>query len=279
MISQISRNATIRAITPVTLGCIAPEKFHLWRNFRTFLLMRAVPLIRTLPDSEQFEMYDLLQHQDFADGEYIMKQGDIGDKFYIITDGAADVIDETIVNHKKQRNVLTRLYEGHFFGELALIYDEPRLASVQAVGPTNCLYLSKAAFRAALTAQQFNDVMQEISYQRMITRERREEQIQKSTLLQSEYSISSGISSLTSMTGDLENDYADRLPDKSLTLGHTSSTVTSTLVRRRFSSGDRFINKYNIIQVIGHGTFGDVYSARNEEDDSLVAIKSVNRYF
>ena len=67
-----------------------------------------------------------------------------------------------------------RLYEGHFFGEMALIYDEPRVASVIAVGKTSCLYLSKAAFREALTDKQFHIMMQDISYQRVITREKRE---------------------------------------------------------------------------------------------------------
>lgn len=70
--------------------------------------------------------------------------------------------------------IFLRLYEGHFFGEMALIYDEPRVASVIAVGKTSCLYLCKAAFREALTDKQFHIMMQDISYQRVITREKRE---------------------------------------------------------------------------------------------------------
>lgn len=88
--------------------------------------MKAVPLIRTLPQSDQLEMYSLLQHQEFHDGEYIIRQGDVGDKFYIITGGAADVIEESFDGFYFRRDVLTRLYEGHFFGEMAIIYDEPR---------------------------------------------------------------------------------------------------------------------------------------------------------
>lgn len=149
--------------------------------------MKAVPLIRTLPQSEQIEMYSLLQHQEFHDGEYIIRQGDVGDKFYIITDGAADVIEESFDGYHFRREVLTRLYEGHFFGEMAIIYDEPRVASVVAVGRTSCLYLSKAAFREALTTQQFHMMMQvilcsffyfmskqNVAYERTLVRERRE---------------------------------------------------------------------------------------------------------
>ena len=88
--------------------------------------MKAVPLIRTLPQSDQLEMYAMLQHQEFADGEAIIRQGDVGDKFYIITDGMADVIEENWDGFRFRRDVLTRLYEGHFFGEMAIIFDEPR---------------------------------------------------------------------------------------------------------------------------------------------------------
>jgi hypothetical protein len=102
--------------------------------------MKAVPLIRTLPQSEQIEMYSLLQHQEFQDGEYIIRQGDVGDKFYIITDGAADVIEESYDSFHFRREVLTRLYEGHFFGEMAIIYDEPR--SLDDIDPSLTVHQS-----------------------------------------------------------------------------------------------------------------------------------------
>ena len=57
-----------------------------------------------------------------------------------------------------------RLYEGHSFGEMALIFDEPRSASVVAVDRVSCFVLSKAAFREALsTAKHFHETMQVIS--------------------------------------------------------------------------------------------------------------------
>jgi CRP-like cAMP-binding protein len=46
---------------------------------------------------------------------------------------------------------ITSLYEGHFFGELALIYDEPRNATVKAINSVSCTYLSKEDFRRCLT--------------------------------------------------------------------------------------------------------------------------------
>lgn len=293
LILQTKRNATVRALTAVTLACVAPEQFSAWQQFRTYLLMKAVPLIRTLPENEQIEMYSLLQHQEFEDGEYIVRQGDIGDKFYIITDGAADVIEEMVTGFRRNRNVLTRLYEGHSFGELALIYDEPRVASVQAVGSTSCLYLSKVAFRQALSTTQFNEVMQEISYQRMVLREKREHQHSK--LTNNSFSADSSISTLSEFDVDFDGAMryspSSMLPLSSPQLHHAGSmssvtssatalsvTTTNVLVRRRFSTGDKFINKFNIIREIGRGTFGEVYLARNEETNELVAIKSANRY-
>jgi Cyclic nucleotide-binding domain len=39
--------------------------------------------------------------------------------------------------------VLVQMFEGHYFGELALIFDEPRNASVRAISTVNCMYISK----------------------------------------------------------------------------------------------------------------------------------------
>jgi hypothetical protein len=43
------------------------------------------------------------------------------------------------------------MFEGHYFGELALIFDEPRNASVRAIGTVNCMYISKEVSTHAYT--------------------------------------------------------------------------------------------------------------------------------
>lgn len=129
---EAKRTATIAAVTSTKVGLVTPSEFHKWDNFRLFLLMRTFPLIKTLPKSDQFEMYKLFTHEEFAPGEFIVKQGDFGDMFYIIVEGSADVkeLDPEFEDDFDKSISLTRLYEGHSFGEMALIFDEPRCAQV-----------------------------------------------------------------------------------------------------------------------------------------------------
>ena len=263
--------------------------------------MKEVPLIRTLPQNFQVEMYSLLKHAAFADGDYIVKQGDVGDKFYIITDGAADVVQEKFENDQVERKTLVRLYEGHFFGEMALVFDEPRIASVFAVGKTSCLTLSKVAFTKALSAEQFQVMMQDVAYQRAEVREKREKKEQ------AEIAAKATINRITSTNSDMAismNSIASIAPlfsrnSTANSLGggtprgagshsgwdsdgggsdsERNVTTTNKLVKRKLSTGQKFINKYIILKEIGRGAFGYVYLCKSEEDDQLYAMKSISK--
>lgn len=54
-------------------------------------------------------------------------------------------------------------------------------------------------------------------------------------------------------------------------------TTTNVLVRRRLSTGDRFINKYMVLKELGRGSFGEVYLCKNEETERLFAMKSITK--
>jgi CRP-like cAMP-binding protein len=254
-------------ITPtVILGRVTSDHFHLWNDFRIFLLMNAVPLFRTLPTPEQIEMYSLLQHEEFKDGQYIVKQGDIGDKFYVIIDGAADVVETVIADdqssHETLRNVvLARLYEGHFFGEMSLIYEEPRVASVVAVGLTSCLYITKDLFHDALSSKQFQGTMEKISSRRNDARQNRLEE------LSLEY-----FSPLA-----LHDPSIEPIPDSDHDAKrYLSFPITRNAVFRK-SDKSQYLNSYEMLREIGRGSYGIVYKSRNCNNNELVAIKSINR--
>ena len=69
-----------------------------------------------------------------------------GDKFYIIVDGEVKVsrkLDGEDVE-------LTRLHRSDYFGELALLFDQPRAATVSAVGPVRLVWLDRGSFKKLL---------------------------------------------------------------------------------------------------------------------------------
>lgn len=80
----------------------------------------------------------------FEAGEVVFNEGDTGDYLYIITAG------EVEVSNKKGLRV--RLKQGEYFGEMALLHDQARSASVTCIQPTNLLALRKRDFSALISS-------------------------------------------------------------------------------------------------------------------------------
>ncbi|MEB3968261.1 cyclic nucleotide-binding domain-containing protein [Mycobacterium ulcerans] len=75
------------------------------------------------------------------DGALITCEGDHGDTYYVILEGAAQVLDDdTAVHH---------LGPGEGFGEQAILRDVPRTATVRAVGDTTLVAVDREAFQRA----------------------------------------------------------------------------------------------------------------------------------
>jgi len=79
----------------------------------------------------------------FEPGQIIIRQGDSGDKFYLITRGEVEVVKEL----GNQESLLARLGSGQFFGEIELIYGRKRSATVRAgAGGVEVVAINKATF-------------------------------------------------------------------------------------------------------------------------------------
>lgn len=78
----------------------------------------------------------------FEPGDLIFKEGDIGDYLYIITQGSVNVI--------KDEKVVASLKKGEFFGEIALLNNRKRTATIRAAEPTDVLALKKSDFGALI---------------------------------------------------------------------------------------------------------------------------------
>uniref|UniRef100_A0A7S1UKI4 cGMP-dependent protein kinase n=1 Tax=Phaeomonas parva TaxID=124430 RepID=A0A7S1UKI4_9STRA len=142
------RAATVRANEDGMLWGLSREAFR-------YILMRTVPrrgLIKVLRSVDIFKpliyvqlqrMCDLLTEETYEDGQYIVRQGETGKEFYIVETGAVSC--RVAQDGGEEREVL-RVSPNGYFGERALMYDEPRAASVVAAGKTTVLVMARRAF-------------------------------------------------------------------------------------------------------------------------------------
>ncbi len=105
-------------------------------------LLRSVPLFRGIPDTGLTSIARQLTERNYESGAVIVKQGEPGVGFYLIDEGKVEV--------EQNGRALRTMGSGNFFGELALMEDVPRTASVIARAPTRCLLLVRWNFRAIL---------------------------------------------------------------------------------------------------------------------------------
>lgn len=82
---------------------------------------------------------DLATEAHFAPGEPIVREGDPGDAFYVITTGNAVV--------EQHGTLLRQLGEGDFFGEISLIDGQPRTATITATDKVSALTLGREQFQ------------------------------------------------------------------------------------------------------------------------------------
>jgi NADH dehydrogenase len=83
-----------------------------------------------------------ITQEHFEPGEEIFHQGDLGDRIYIIVSGEAEVIHET----NGAQMMLARLGPGEYFGEMALLRQTTRQATVRCTAPMDAMSLSKREF-------------------------------------------------------------------------------------------------------------------------------------
>lgn len=110
--------------------------------------MKSVELLQMIDPYEISQISDALQAQKVLKGEYIIKQNDNGDKFYILEDG--ETYAEKIFNPGEPTQRVKDYKKGDYFGELALIRNEPRAASVVAVTDCKLLSLDRLSFKRLL---------------------------------------------------------------------------------------------------------------------------------
>ncbi|MFB3903365.1 MAG: cyclic nucleotide-binding domain-containing protein [Acidobacteriota bacterium] len=103
-------------------------------------------LFRNLEMADKQAIAKVMHPVTFAAGETIIRQADAGDSMFFVKSGSVKVILES----GGERHEVTRLTEGDFFGEMALLTGEPRTATVVAACDVEAFVLSKEPFREVL---------------------------------------------------------------------------------------------------------------------------------
>ena len=156
------RAATVRASAPCNLWRIDRETYRkivtYFHNvtisentaYVTNMQIMGRRLGDILKPSEVTKVVSSLETEEYGDGAVIIRQGNVGDNFYIIKSGSVAVWQQQMVNGKPVWVQLTVLNKGDFFGEKALLSEDVRVASCIALGDVICLTLNRQDFNIML---------------------------------------------------------------------------------------------------------------------------------
>jgi CRP-like cAMP-binding protein len=114
------------------------------RNEKVELIKR-VPLFADCSRGELEEIAQLADEIDLAEGKELTRLGETGREFFVLLEGEADVT--------QNGTTINTLRAGDFFGEIALVEDTPRTATVTATTPMRVLVITDRAFKKLLDEQ------------------------------------------------------------------------------------------------------------------------------
>jgi cAMP-dependent protein kinase regulator len=144
------RAATCRAQTEAKLWALdrvsfkvivvaaAMQKREMYVGF-----LKNVPILESCTEMEVMTLADSMAEEKYSDGGVICNQGDSGDYFYIVKEGVAVCTQKDSSGSDRE---VARLQSGNYFGEIALLTDKPRQATVRAEGNLKVLALDRATF-------------------------------------------------------------------------------------------------------------------------------------
>ncbi|MGZ5227643.1 MAG: Crp/Fnr family transcriptional regulator, partial [Burkholderiales bacterium] len=110
-------------------------------------ILKTVPLFSLFSDHELATLFPAIQHRSYPRHSFMLRAGEKTDALYIILSGKAKVV---IDDGDGREVTLTTIGPSEFFGEMSLIDEKPRSASVEALEACEILYISKPAFMACL---------------------------------------------------------------------------------------------------------------------------------
>lgn len=121
--------------------------------------LREIDFFARLSTAEVTSVAEKMERRPFVDGDVLIRQGDVGEEFFLLAEGRTDVV--------VAGQTVATLEPGRYFGERALITGDVRNATVLGQGAGAVYVLKKADFDAALAmAPSFRDQLQNIYFAR-----------------------------------------------------------------------------------------------------------------
>ncbi|GLC68711.1 cGMP-dependent protein kinase [Pleodorina starrii] len=144
------RAATVKAVADSSVLTLSRDEFtrllgnlsqlrSVWR----LEALKKVPLLTALDAATRSSLAAALRSVNFSSSEDVIRQGDIGDRFYIVERGELGVF-------KDRQGPIKTYAAGAYFGELALLRNEPRAATVRANTDVSLLELDRGHFHELL---------------------------------------------------------------------------------------------------------------------------------
>ena len=118
-------------------------------------VLKSVPLFASFPDEQLRTLVSVVTRRSAPRGSVIMTAGDQIDSLYIVISGRLKVM---MADADGKEVILSLIGPGEFFGEMGLIDDNPRSASVVAIEPCELLSITKRDFRKCM-AENFEMAM------------------------------------------------------------------------------------------------------------------------
>ena len=105
-------------------------------------MLRRIPLFSRIEPAKLKLLAFTSEHMTFKEGQVLMRQGEVGNEAYVLMDGRVAVT----VDSPQGEIVVAELGDNELIGEIAILCDVPRTASVKALGEVKTLLIRKEQF-------------------------------------------------------------------------------------------------------------------------------------
>eukprot|EP00939_MAST-03C_sp_MAST-3C-sp1_P004338 g4338.t1 len=293
LIYGVKRTATVRSIGKTRCCVLSRATYLSMPHFRSYVLLTKCDVTKDLDKKSKLALCKRLRPVEFKRGEFVIHEGHrvqpTDDALFMITKGEVEVLDKT-------NGHLVNLHVGHTFGEIALIRDAPRNASVRVV--------SKLVTCMALRKHDYNDIAladsQDLA-EKLVHSTEHIEHVREMRRRVSQMDLSEGEEGGDATSTSIHN-LRDHITHANLPLDidtdggpvTTTTAVTTTttesphLFRKRSETfilkmkprsptrTRREVNEYKLLQTLGRGSFAEVKLAEHNVSGEKFAMKCIN---